>query len=283
MARRAASICRAVSRPRVVALRPNSPNDTSAPRCARPRLRPLNCFLYLVRFGCSIPVLLARRDFGRCRRRLVEHFALENPDLDADHAVSGPGFGEAIIDLRPESVQGHAALAVPLRTRDFRTVEPPADLDLHALGAEAHGVGHGALHGAAEHHATLELLGDSLGHQLRVQLRLADLGNVDAHVAHRQRQHVGDFATQLLDVLALLADHDPRPRRVDGDVGLAGRTLDLDTADGGLRQALAQQPADLVIRVQVLGEVLRIGEPAGVPLPRDTETNADWMYFLTHE
>src|SRR6056297_1264684 len=125
MARRAASICRAVSRPRVVALRPNSPKDTSAPRCARPRLRPLNCFLYLVRFGCSIPVLLARRDFGRCRRGLVEHFALEDPDLDADHAVGGPGLGEAVVDFSAEGMQRHAALAVPLRPRDFRAVEPP--------------------------------------------------------------------------------------------------------------------------------------------------------------
>src|SRR3954465_2686751 len=54
MARRAASSCRAVRRPRVVAFRPYSPNETLLPRVATPVLRPFCCFLYLVRAGCSI-------------------------------------------------------------------------------------------------------------------------------------------------------------------------------------------------------------------------------------
>jgi hypothetical protein len=53
IARRAASISRAVMRARSVAFRPNSPKDTLLPRCARPVLRPLNCLRYLVRFGCK--------------------------------------------------------------------------------------------------------------------------------------------------------------------------------------------------------------------------------------
>src|SRR5215472_17614302 len=58
MARRAASISRAVIRARLVAFRPNSPKDTLAPRCAKPPLRPLNCLRYLVRLGCSISLRL---------------------------------------------------------------------------------------------------------------------------------------------------------------------------------------------------------------------------------
>src|ERR1700733_7861767 len=54
MARRAASISRAVMRARLVAFSPYSPKDTWAPRVARPPLRPLNCLRYLVRFGCSM-------------------------------------------------------------------------------------------------------------------------------------------------------------------------------------------------------------------------------------
>src|SRR3974377_1520955 len=56
MARRAASISRAVMRARLVALRPNSPKETLAPRVAKPALRPLNCLRNLVRFGCSMSV-----------------------------------------------------------------------------------------------------------------------------------------------------------------------------------------------------------------------------------
>src|SRR5690242_1083013 len=54
MARRAASISRAVMRARLVAFRPNSPKETLAPRVARPALRPLNILRYLVRLGCSM-------------------------------------------------------------------------------------------------------------------------------------------------------------------------------------------------------------------------------------
>src|SRR5690606_7444494 len=43
MARRAASISRAVMRARSVAFNPSSPKATVLPRCARPVLRPLNC------------------------------------------------------------------------------------------------------------------------------------------------------------------------------------------------------------------------------------------------
>src|SRR5882757_46463 len=102
-------------RARLVAFSPNSPKDTLLPRWARPAIRPLNILRYLVRLGCIMAAYSQsglRRRFGRrnsshnrgrswcrCARgslafgrrllelRLVEHFALEDPDLHADHAV----------------------------------------------------------------------------------------------------------------------------------------------------------------------------------------------------
>src|ERR1700720_3268942 len=59
MARRAASISRAVMRHRSVAFRPNSPNATELPRCALPAILPLNCLRNLVRFGCIMCRYLA--------------------------------------------------------------------------------------------------------------------------------------------------------------------------------------------------------------------------------
>src|SRR3979409_2427412 len=118
MARRAASIWRAVRRPRVSAFRPYSPKLTLAPRVATPLLRPFCSLRYFLLAGCSMlhscASFLGRR-FGRrlvgrgfvghqrfrrgCRggeRLLVlgQNFALEYPDLDADDAVGGLGFGE---------------------------------------------------------------------------------------------------------------------------------------------------------------------------------------------
>src|SRR5579872_690002 len=137
IARRAASISRAVMRARLVAFRPNSPNDTELPRNARPALRPLNILRYLVRFGCIMGAYSQsglRRDFrrglwglrGSARRRglafdlrlldlcLVEHFALEDPNLHADHPVGGTRFGQAVVNVSAEGVQRNAAFAIPL-------------------------------------------------------------------------------------------------------------------------------------------------------------------------
>ena len=55
----------------------------------------------------------------------------------------------------------------------------PEQLMRMPLGAKPHRRLHGALHGAAERDAALELLGDRLGDKLRVELRLADLDDVD--------------------------------------------------------------------------------------------------------
>src|SRR3954469_24227487 len=57
MARRAASISRAVMRARLVARRPYSPNETELPRWAKPVFVPLNILRYLVRLGCCMVYL----------------------------------------------------------------------------------------------------------------------------------------------------------------------------------------------------------------------------------
>src|ERR1700733_3362148 len=109
MARRAASISRAVMRARLVDFRPNSPKATELPRWARPVLRPLNCLRYLVRLGCSMIVLYRRllngrrlvgaasrhrgrsagfgRHFGSSfRARGLEDLALEDPHLRSEES-----------------------------------------------------------------------------------------------------------------------------------------------------------------------------------------------------
>jgi hypothetical protein len=54
----------------------------------------------------------------------------------------------------------------------------------------------------------------------------------------------------LVDVLALLADHHTRPRRVDGDVRVLRRPIDLNPADGGGGELLFQEVPHLDIVVQ---------------------------------
>src|SRR5277367_4328434 len=231
MARRAASISRAVMRQRSVAFRPYSPNATELPRCALPEILPLNCLRNLVRFGCIMLYYLSstrsrRRSFGGlgaaryCRfslalwgflGRLIEHLALEYPNLDADHAVRGLRLCQTVVDVGAKGVQRNPPFAIGFGTGDLRTVQPAGNAHFDSQCAGTHGVGHGALHGAAKHHALFQLLRNALGDQFGVQLGLSDLGNVEPNVVHRHAENFGHRGTKFLDVLALLADHDSRP------------------------------------------------------------------------
>src|SRR5438552_4044984 len=122
IARRAASICRDVSRPRPTAFKPYSPKLTLLPTVATPLLRPFCSLRYFLLAGCSILRSCSRpaRPLGRfgcrrgCSRRLRvvrQHFALEHPHLDADDAVSGARLGKAVIDIGAQRVERHATFA----------------------------------------------------------------------------------------------------------------------------------------------------------------------------
>src|SRR4029079_7728689 len=86
--------------------------------------------------------------------------------------------------------------------------------DPDALGAETQSRLNRALHGAAEGDATLELVGDALGDELGVDLRLADLDDVQADL---RAGHLLKLFLELLDVRALLADDHAGARGIDGD------------------------------------------------------------------
>src|SRR5450755_4374949 len=289
MARRAASIWRAVRRPRPIAFSPYSPKLTLAPTVATPLLRPFCSLRYFRLAGCSIfhsrrlPSPLRR--FGRWRgghlrlRVVRHHFALEHPDLDSDDTVRRFRFRETVVDIRTQRVEWHPSLAIPLATRDFDAVQASRAHDLDALRAKAHRVLHCALHGAAEHDALLELLRDRVGDELRVDLGLADLLDVEPDFgAH----HLAQVRAQRFDVLALLADHHAGTRTVDGDARVLGRALDRDLADRGVRELLLQIRADLDVLVQYRRKVLAVRVPLRRPVAIDGKAGADRMYFLSH-
>src|SRR5262245_61469439 len=111
---RAASIWRLVTHAGSSAFRPNSPKARVEPRCAAPFIRPRWVLRYLTRLGISIGLPLRRRPLGG------QHLALEDPDLHPDGPERRVRLGEAVVDVGPQGVQRHAALAIPLLARDLR-------------------------------------------------------------------------------------------------------------------------------------------------------------------
>jgi len=133
--------------------------------------------------------------------------------------------------------------------------------------------------GAAEHDPLLELLRDAVGDQLSVDFRLAHF--FDVH-CDRHTQLLAEFALEVLDVFALLADHDTRTCRVDRDAGILGGTLDQHARNGCILELLLQVLAHLDVFGQHAGEVFVAGVPAAGPIAADREAEAGGVDFLSH-
>src|ERR1700722_12794862 len=281
-----------------IAFRPNWPNDNVAPEVAVPWMRPLCAFRNFVFFGCIMA--LSPQTFSIASRSRVtagppgvafshllvlghrivlEDFTLEDPDLDAAGAERRERGRNAVVDVGAQRVQRHTAFAVPLHARDFGAAKTARAVDADAFGAQTHRRLHGPLHGAAECDAALKLLRDRFGNERRVEFGLADFDDVDDDVGSRD---IGDTFAQLVDVGALLADHDARTRRVDRHAALLVRPFDHDLGDRRLLEFLVQDLADLDVLVQELAVLVLAGEPTGIPSTVDAEAKSDWIDLLTH-
>src|SRR6266849_3926494 len=262
-----------------------------------PWIRPLCAFRNFVFFGCIMAYALKPSLFRSSsvatgprsialghflvlgHRVVLKDFALEDPDLDAAGAERGERRRHAVIDIGTQRVQRHAPFAIPFHARDFGAAETTRAVDTNAFGAKTHRRLHRPLHGAAERDAALELLRDRFGDQGGVEFRLADLDDVDDDVGGGD---IGNALAQLVDVGALLADHDAGTRRVDRHAALLVRTLDHDPGDGRLLELLVQDLADFHILVQQLAVFVLAGEPTRIPGPVDAEPQSDWIDLLTH-
>ena len=124
----------------------------------------------------------------------------------------------------------------------------------------------GLLHRLAEGDPAGQLLGDVHRDEVRVELRLADLLDLQLDLALRER---ADLLAQDLDVRAALADDDARLGRVDRDRDVVDAALDLDQADARVGEPLLDQLADRDVLLEEVG-VFLVGVPLGGPGARDT-------------
>src|SRR6266571_697242 len=262
-ATRAASSWRLVSQPGSSALSPYSPNASVEPRTATPPIRPRWALRYFTRLGISM------RGPSRLRRRgLREHFALEDPDLHAHRARGRVRRREAVVDVGADRVQRHTPVPIPLAARDLRPAEAPGAGDADAVGAEPEGGRDRLLHRAPERHALLELERDVLGDELRVELGVDDLLDVEVDLLARARLKL---VLELLDLRALAADDDSRARGEDRDPRAVGRALDVDARDPRVVELVLDEASDLHVLVQERRVVL----PGPWP-PRPRPSPAPW-------
>ena len=172
---------------------------------------------------------------------------------------------------RPSWYTSERAISAPPRRPATRTLMP--------CSTQTHGVLNDPPHRASELHPTFELLSDVLRNQQRVELRLADLFDVDVNGHSHQLR---DFPPQTLDIFAFLTDDNAGAGGVNRDPRGLRRTFDLNATDRRLTEAFAQKISHLEIVQQVFRIVFLIRIPDRGVVFDDAEAYAGRVYFLSH-
>src|SRR5262249_15836894 len=215
-----------------MAFNPKSPKESSPPRQAFPAMRPRCCLRYLTFFGINIDsvpsyqlsVASSDQQPGLYWQLATDNWLLEgagghlrlafllrqnltfvDPHLHPDYAVGSTRFAEAILDIGAKRVQRKAALQVPLGAGDFISIQTAGDANLNPLATEAQSGVDSFAHGATKAHALFKLQRNRFRDQLRVELRLVHLHDVDEDIT------IGallQLALQLVNLSAFAADDD---------------------------------------------------------------------------
>src|ERR1041384_2776392 len=124
-----------------------------------------------------------RTGAARHRRLWLENLPAIDPNLDSDLAKRRWRFRKTVIDISAQRVQRKLSLQVPLTARDLSAIQTTTNFDLDPLRAKPQRLFHRFSHRASERDTLLELRGDLLGLELRVQLRLVNLLDRHQHFA----------------------------------------------------------------------------------------------------
>ena len=117
---------------------------------------------------------------SRSRAAVGQHFALVDPDLDADAAEGGERFDVRVVDVGAQRVQRHLAVEVALDARDLRAAQAAADTCTLTPRAPAFMVRMIACFMARRNAMRFSSWSTMLlADQLRVELGMLDLDDVD--------------------------------------------------------------------------------------------------------
>jgi hypothetical protein len=211
---------------------------------------------------------------------LGQYFTLTYPYLDPDLTIHRKRKNIRIVDIHPQRMQRGPALLDLLRTRDLSATETTGDLDLDPLRTHPERRSDRHLDSPLVIDTVLDLAGDRIPDDIGIQLRPADLKDIDLHVI---------LTCQLLqllldpvDLTTAFTDDDPRLGGVDRHDQLVQRTLDNDLGNPTLIDTGIQVGPDLVVLDQLEGIVFFAAIPVGFPTANDPQPGPDRIRFLTH-
>lgn len=171
-------------------------------------------------------------------------------------------FGLGIIYVSAQSLQRHAAIMSPIPARHI-TRQTPTALDANTLSAQSHRSRDSLLHSTLVGNAPLNLLGDTIRHQLGIQFGIGDFLDVNAHLF---ASFLFQLAAQRIDASTLATDDDARLGRMDGNRDLLRETLNLDLGNASLRQLCLNELADHQVFLKQTNIFRLFAIPSGLPV-----------------
>ena len=115
---------------------------------------------------------------------LLKYLAAIDPTLHSDYSISRSRFGESVLDIRAQCVQRQAPLQIPLRARDFISIEAATYSHLDPFAAETQSGVYRLAHSPTEAHALFQLQGNRFRDQLGIQF----VAHEDAYAARMVEQ-----------------------------------------------------------------------------------------------
>jgi hypothetical protein len=211
---------------------------------------------------------------------LSQYFTLTDPYLDPDLTIYRQRKNIRIIDIHPQRMKRRPPLLDLLRTGDLSATKPAGNLDLDPLGAHPQRRSNRHLDRPLVIDAVFDLARDRISYDIRIQLRPADLQDIDLNVILSRQ-----FLQLLLDPVHLttaFTDDDPGLGSVDRHNQLVQRTLDDDLGNPTLIDTGKQVGPDLVVLDQLGSIVFLAAIPVGFPTANDPQPGPNRIRFLTH-
>ena len=142
-------------------------------------------------------------------------------------------------------MQGNSTFSVPLGSTHFGATKSTRRLDSDSLGASLHRILHGPFHSPSECHSTNELVGDALSDQCSVKFWLLDLNDVQFDLGIPGQ--LCETLSKPISFGAFTSDNDSRTCCMYVDLQLLAGSLNLDTADGSVRELFHQERSNIRI------------------------------------
>ncbi|CDC64282.1 folylpolyglutamate Synthase [Clostridium sp. CAG:448] len=148
---------------------------------------------------------------------------------------------------------------VMLNSCDFRTAQTAAAGNLNSSCAQPHGVANRHLHGTAEGNTLFQLAADILRNKLCVQIRLADLINIQGN---GHTDHLLKICLELVDFAATVTDHHTRLSAVYKHAHSTAVPLDFDLRNTGCLKGILQVLSYIVVGHKSIAEHFVLNEPS---------------------